>query len=223
MAKAKSRFKLAVGLWVSPDFKAAMADGSPPPRLDHSKVNFSALRDALQEEFTAGPPVEIRVPNDTVDQVTIQLRAGIIGGGPPDLEAASCADFGRAMLNRTDLARQSCVIDVLTAWRSLHAQPIRDRNFAPPPSLLPFVVIADDFEDAMIWQASTRPYLGLPAFDVAAAIRGVEQQEGGGTMSAGLQEKLKKVLGCPFEATPTMLSRLASDPLPDDYDIPGYR
>ncbi len=41
-------------------------------------------------------------------------------------------------------------------------------------------------------------------------------------MSAALQEKLKKVFGCPFEATLTMLSRLASDPLPNDYDIQRY-
>lgn len=206
-------FKLAVGLWVTPDFKTATAGGKPPPRVNHSQVDFAALRDALIQAFPYGPPVEIMVPNDTVDQVTVHLRAGMVGGGTPDLEAAECRDFGRALLACVKHEKKS-VIDVREAWRGMHAAPVLDRDFAPPPILLPFVVLANDFEDAMIWHANTRPTLGLPPFDVLAAAMGNEAPDGPGKMPSKLQANLRDVFGCPFESAPALLSRLASDRIP---------
>ena len=206
-------FKLAVGLWVSPDFSLVMSGRAKPPRIDHRHLDYLALRDALKTAFRYGPAVNISVPNDTIDQVTVHLRAGMLGAEAPDLASARCSDFGEAMLR---CVSKEHVIDVRNAWQSLHAIPVRDRAFAPPPVIIPFVVEALDFEEAMIWQASCRPVLGLLPFDPFKAALGVDQRDPEGTLPADLQERLNDIFGSPFEKS-ALLDRMAMDKAPTEY------
>ncbi|MBF6649176.1 hypothetical protein [Methylobacter sp. BlB1] len=41
---------------------------------------------------------------------------------------------------------------------------MKDREFAPPPALLPIVIEADDFEGAMFWLHQASLNLGIDAF-----------------------------------------------------------
>lgn len=197
---------MAVGLWLTPDFSEVTAGHARPPRVDHSKVNFGKLRDILQSTFKYGPPVQILVPNDTIDQVTIQLRE--ISQNP---ESMRCADFGQKMLSCASNAVNG-QIDVQSAWLPLHAQAVKNRNFAPPPTMLPFVVVADDYEDAQIWLNSCRPVLGLPALGDQNAMDNEEAQHQG-KISQDLRKKLTSLFGCTYQEF-ALLDRLAMDPAP---------
>ena len=214
------KFRIALGLWVTPDFADAEARRSKPPRVDHDVVNFSQLRALLQSTFTYGPPVEFLVPNDTVDQVTAHIRMGMFPGikaaATPDL--CACRDFGVAMLQLADKEANG-VIDVRAAWERKHAQPVKDRRYAPPPSMLPFVVVADEFEDAMIWQASTRPVLGLEMFDPMKALAGERLNQEGGRLPATFRKGLKDIFGCSFVEFPSMMDRLAMDEPPPGLNL----
>lgn len=214
------RFRLALGLWVTPDFSAVMAGRAEPPRLNHDRVDFGQLRALLRKTFHYGPPVDILVPNDTVDQVTAHGRLGMIPGVPAAAteNLKACRDFGRSMLDLASSAADG-VIDVRASWQQKHGEPVRNRKYAPPPSLVPFVVVADDFEDAQIWHASTRPLFGLKRFDVMAAASGEEQSFEGGRLPAGLAEGLEKIFGCPFEDSNSLLDRLSMDQPPAEYEM----
>jgi len=217
---AHKKFCMALGLWVNPDFSEVKAGRSRPPRVDHDKINFAQLRALLQAAFVYGPPVEILVPNDTVDQVTAHSRMGMLPGvqAAPTEDLCACRDFGVAMLELAGKASDG-VIDVRKAWSAKHAGPVRDRRYAPPPSLLPFVVMATDFEDAMIWQASTLPVLGLKPFDPIEALAGARFSFEGGRLPLALKMGLREVFGCPFEEFPSMLDRLSMDKPPASYEL----
>lgn len=205
-----------MGLWIAPDFSEVEARRAPPPRVNHDKVIFTQLRDALQNTFKYGPHVEIFVPNDTIDQVTIHMRLGLVGNEKHPPEAALCRDFGQTMLEAFASA-QNGVIDVRSAWLPLHSVNVQDRSFAPPPSLLPFVIEAVDFEDAQIWTASTRPCIGLEPFDLMKAVMGEKTNDDEeGTLPPKLLSDLHKIYGSPFKRF-CLLSRLASDPPPKEY------
>lgn len=222
MARKTRPFRMALAIWVSPDYSDVMAGRAEPPRVNHSTIDFKALRELIASTFTYGPPVEIMVPNDTIDQVTVQSRAGTVrlpGIAPATSEETiRCEDFGKAMLRCAD-ASQDGIVNVRAAWKSLHAKPIQNRDFAPPPMIIPFVVVADDFEDAQIWQASCRPIFGLPVFDPLAAALGRSQ---GHDMESKLPESLRKglkgIFGTPFEST-GLLDRLTMDKPPKEYGL----
>ncbi|MBK6616602.1 hypothetical protein [Ottowia sp.] len=213
-------FRLALGLWVTPDFSAVMAGRAAPPRVNHDKVDFGALRALLQKTFHYGPPVDILVPNDTVDQVTAHGRMGMIPGvrAAATEELKACRDFGRSMLDMAGSAVDG-VIDVRASWMAKHGEPVRDRRHAPPPSLVPFVVVAADFEDAQIWHASARPLFGLKALNPMAAAVGDVQSFDGGRLPAGLAEGLGVIFGCEFETSHSLLDRLSMDQPPAGYGM----
>lgn len=213
-------FGLALGLWITPDFSGVMAHRAAPPRVDHDRVAFAELRSLLRSTFHYGPAVEILVPNDTVDQVTAHGRMGMIPGVPaaPTEELKACRDFGRSMLELAGSAVDG-IIDVRTSWRPKHGEPVRDRRHAPPPSLVPFVVVADDFEDAQIWHASTRPMFGLKPFNVLEAALGEAQSFEGRRLPPGLSEGLGKIFGCQFDDSPALLDRLSMDEPPQEYGM----
>jgi hypothetical protein len=214
----KKVFRLALGLWVTPDFSEVMAGTAAPPRVNHDTIDFVQLRELLRSTFRYGPAVEILVPNDTVDQVTAHGRMGMIPGvrrAQTDDECA-CRDFGKTMLDLAGSVSHG-VIDVRTAWQTKHAVAVRDRRYAPPPSLLPFVVVASDFEDAQIWHASMRPLFGLKAFDAMAAVLGEHQTDEGSKLPAGMSSGLRRIFGCPFEEDHSLLDRLSMDPPPAEY------
>lgn len=173
-----------------PDFSDANAGRAEPPRVNHSQVDFAALHRALSELLPYGPPVEIQVPNDTIDQVTVHDRQGGRNGS-----TIRCEDFGAALLlcAKQDASR---IIDVGKVWAPLHTLP--DRAFAPPPVILPFVVTASDFEDAMIWMANARPSLDLPMLDLITMTADADQEaDQNGTLPAVLLQQLKAIFGCP--------------------------
>jgi hypothetical protein len=214
-------FKLACALWVNPDFSQVMAGRAEPPRVDHSKINFAALRDLLNVTFTYGPPVEILVPNDTIDQVTVHIRSGEMQAygmpGPKKGESLRCNDFGKAMLKCATNAKNG-IVNVRAAWEPLHAAPVKDREFAPPPTVIPFVAVATDFEDAQIWLSSCRPIFGLPVFDMMAAARGEAQGHEGSELPDSLRKGLKEIFGSPFEKM-GLLDRMAMDKPPKEYGL----
>lgn len=220
MTRTPKPFKLALGLWISPDFSQVLAGREKPPRVNHLNLDFLALRGALKSTFHYGPRVEILVPNDSIDQVTLHTRAGMLGTQAPDVESARCIDFGAAMLRCVANSKDG-VIDVRAAWQPLHATPVKDRAFAPPPVILPFVVLAEDFEDAMIWQASCRPVLGLPIFDPLKTILGHDQGDPEGELPEGLRLRLKDIFGTPFEMS-GLLDRMAMDRPPKEYALRSF-
>lgn len=203
---SRKKFQMVCGLWIAPDFSDAMAGREEPPRVNHSVVDFSALHRALSELFPFGPRVQIQVPNDTVDQVAIHVRQ--IGKRGASIR---CEDFGTALLHCAKRNDQR-IIDVSTAWAPLHA--LADRAFAPPPVILPFVVTAADFEDAMIWLAGTRPCLGLPKFDQVETMLYADQEtKHNGTLPSVFLQQLGTIFGTPFEPI-SLLDRMCMDESP---------
>lgn len=207
----KKQFQMVCGLWVTPDFTEVMAGRTPPPRVNHSRVDFAALRAALLDLFPYGPPITIQVPNDTIDQVSVYVRVeGAVSA------SMRCEDFGHALLKSAKRSSAE-VVDVRSEWAALHALP--DREFAPPPIILPFVVTARDFEDAMIWQANTRPRIGLKVFDPFNAMQASDATEvESGTLPPVFRGHLAEIFGSPFQAM-AVLDRMAMDKPPQEYGL----
>lgn len=204
----KKPFRVALSLWITPDFDEVLTGKRAPPRVNHSAVDFEALARLLKETFTYGPPVNIRVPNDTIDQVTMHERMS-----SPHGSDAHCEDFGRELI-RCAGAQKGVVIDVRQSWQALHV--LSDRDFAPPPVLIPFVIEAADFDDAMIWHASAKPCLGLPfPLPGIPTVHDIEQREDG-QLPAVAQRRLADIFGSPFLPM-ALLDRMAMDKPPMEY------
>lgn len=205
-------FRVALGLYVTPDFSDVMAGKCEPPWVDHSKVDFIALAATLTELFNYGPPIVLRVPNDSIDQVTIQGRWGQIPGQKKHSGDARCADFGSVLLDCAD-RQNGTVIDVWDAWLPLHS--LNNRNPAPPPCMLPFVIEAKDFEDAMIWSASAKVALGLPFLtpDMARMMGETPSDREEGTLPTLYRKKIGDLFGCKFDEF-SIIDRLAMDRMP---------
>lgn len=209
-------FRVVMGLWLAPDFTAVMEGKAEPPRINHSKVDFGELVTALRGLFPNGPHARIRVANDTVDQVTVHHRSGISLATSPT-GSIRCEDFGHALLMNA-ASQHGDVIDVRRAWQALHS--LADRNFAPPPVLIPFIIEAADFDDAMIWQASARPSLGLPFPGVRQDISG---KPGGdrppeGKLPEAVRKRLGLIFGCDFLPS-AFLEIMAMDTPPKEYGL----
>ncbi|MBN3761023.1 hypothetical protein [Burkholderia sp. Ac-20365] len=214
-------FRAVFGLWVAPDFTSVMTGKAKPPHVNHSKVDFGDLAKALRELFAYGPHVRIRVANDTVDQVTVQHRNGELSRARPPAGSIRCDDFGRALL-KSATSQEGDVVDVHRAWQPLHSYA--DRNFAPPPVLIPFVIEAADFEDAMIWHASAKPSLGLP-FLPDALQESLLQSRGNtdstnfeGQLPKASRERMGRIFGCEYLPY-ALLDRLAMDAPPKEYGL----
>lgn len=204
-------FRAAFSLWVDPYFSDGVVAGKcPPPRVDYSNVNYEALADLLVDLFPYGPPVRIRVPNDAIDALTLQLRN-------TSEAALRCTDFGETML-RCAKKQQGRVIDVRKEWAPLHAVP--DRGYAPPPVVLPLINEAIDFEDAMLWHSSARPSLGLPFLvPFMQDTVGKNQEETHiGKLPEKTRQGLGKIFGTPFLHT-VLMDRMAMDTPPKEYGL----
>ncbi|CAE6969577.1 hypothetical protein [Paraburkholderia domus] len=208
---SKKQFQMVCALWITPDFTDVMAGRAEPPRVNHSAVDFAALHGAMSELFPYGPPVQIQLPNDTIDQVSVHVReAGKRG------VSIRCEDFGAALLHSAK-HNDKQIIDVSAAWAPLHA--LADRAFAPPPVILPFVVTATDFEDAMIWLASTRPCLRLPMVDPAnPELYAGQEAKQNGTLPPVFLQQLRTIFGTPFEPM-CVLDRMCMDKPPQGYGL----
>ncbi len=211
-------FRMAVALMLTPDFTAVMQGRKTPPRTNHDAVDWPALRQVLLELFPYGPKQDVRVCNDTVDQVTLHTRAGMVTAAVHRAKKAGsveCEDFGKALVQQA--AKQpDGVIDVRQAWTDFHC--LTDRKFAPPPVLIPFIVETADFEDAMLWMSSAQVGLGLPSCQ-ELMMRGVPPGANGvqlGKLPPSTKKKLEALFGCDFE-TEAQLMRLAVSRVPAAY------
>lgn len=209
---AKRGYRMVCGLWVFPDFSDVEAGRRPPPRVDHDKVDFAVLASLLVETFCYGPPVVVTVANDTIDQVTIHSRLGIIqmpqrGDGDP-----TCRDFGQVALQVAPAHLHSNgIIDVRQAWRPLHC--LQDRSFAPPPTVIPFFAQSGNFEDAMIWFGQCQMVMGVDVMGKMFSDEPNSEDDQVGVLPEALQSGLADIFGCPFEQR-VILSRLAEDSPP---------
>lgn len=209
---AKPGYRMVCGLWVFPDFSEVEAGRCEPPRVNHDKVDFKALALRLSETFSYGPPAILSVANDTIDQVTIHSRFGIVrmphgGNGDP-----TCRDFGQAALDVAPAHLETNgVINVRQVWRPLHY--LQDRSFAPPPTVISFIVQSSDFEDAMVWFGQCQTVMGINVIDKMFSGTQESEDDQVGVLPNELQSGLGDLFGCPFEAR-AILSRLAEDKPP---------
>lgn len=208
-AMSRKQFQMVCGLWVTPDFSDVLAGRVAPPHVNHSQVDFAALAKAIEGLFHFGPPVRVQVVNDTIDQVAVHLRS------TGEMSASMrCEDFGTALLKKAAICKDQ-VINIQSSWHTLHALP--DRDFAPPPVIIPFVVTATDFEDAMIWHASTRPSIGLPVFNPLDEVgKQAKELPQNGTLPDSFRQKLKDIFGAKYEAM-CVLDRMAMNKVPTEY------
>jgi hypothetical protein len=207
-AKVPKRFRMVMALWISADFTEVEAGRKPTPYVNHEVVDFEALRELLAEAFRYGPPVDIRIANDTIDQVTIHMRG---------VSKMECKDFGVDLLGKASQTTGK-VVEIRGEWSQLHI--LKDRSKSPPPIAVPFVVEAHDFEDAMMWQDQTSPVLGMPLMmermaDEWRGKAGGEPQ--GGKLPPLMKKELETIFGCSFQQV-AVLSRLACDPIPKGWE-----
>lgn len=210
------KFRAVFGLLVTPDFSDVFAGRAAPPRVDHSQVNFLRLQSALKTLFPYGPPNTLRIPNDTIDQVTLHSRAGLVPGlvdKAKESGSAECEDFGKALIAEAK-KQEGLIIEVQKAWSRYHSLP--DRNFAPPPNLIPFLLEMSDFEDAMLWFVSARTSLGLPMPNMLSE-KSQEQVQAQllGQLPGAFRKELGLIFGCKFEKS-AILTLLATS------SVPGY-
>lgn len=212
---------MAYGLMVSPDFSDVEAGLAHPPRVNHSEVNFLELARTLEELFPFGPQLAIRVANDTIDQVTIHQRLGVVslpktsGGCKSNDGSVRCEDFGQALVKCAAKQKNGVVIDVRAAWFDLHY--LQNRDEAPPPAMIPFIVEAADFEDAVIWGQSARSSLGMAFLPpLLQKLTGDHQEEKEGSLSVEFRERLGRLFRCKFEEF-ALIGQIASDKPPAAY------
>lgn len=204
-------YRAAYCLWITPDFSEVMSGRAKPPRVNHDHVDFAALAALLQAAFHFGPPKTIRVPNDTIDQTTVHTRLGLVPlPQKRGVGSYRCEDFGQAALVASRSGVE-VVFDVRAAWKPLHYLP--DRNFAPPPCGVVFVMESDDFEDNMIAGASLRPVIGMQM--IGPGFSPPPENESGRLPDA-LKSRLEHVFGCQFERE-CVVDRIAQDPTPGEY------
>lgn len=150
----RSPFREVWHLMIAPDFSRVMTGEVPPPWVDQHTLDFPRLRELLDEHLVFGS-ASLRIPNDTIDQVTIHTR---IEQSALGMEAMRCTDL--ADILRAEGRQQSAeIIDVRRAWKD--KQPLNDRNVVPPPVVLPMLLEADDFEDMMLSRSSATMVLGM--------------------------------------------------------------
>ncbi|MCE4547706.1 MULTISPECIES: hypothetical protein [unclassified Caballeronia] len=198
-----STFHHVLGLWLAPDFSAVERGETPPPHIDYDAIDARGIADTLADFNDCGEDVTIRLPNDAVDQVTIQFRLmGRLAGSP------QCEDFAAELLN---LAETSTELDIRMPWARFHALP--NRRHAPPPVLLMFVV-SGDFDAVMVWSQQLRMRLGIRAADILKQIAGdVEDADHEGKLPSGLAKYLGRTFAIPYKRE-CVVTGLASSPIP---------
>lgn len=202
------KFCMVWNLWIAPDFTRVLAGKDSPPWVNHDVVDFDRLRSALADEFRFGPPVNIRLGNDTVDQTVVHGRE--LGGlsGP-----LGCEDFSEKLWAKAKLCK-STIVEIRQEWRGV--QFMKDRRNAPPPVLIPIIVEAQDAEDNIIWGQSTKLILGMKSgsFDypfLPQAQRSVNDSQG--RLSPRLQKVLAEIFGIKYQPFVTF-GIGATDPKP---------
>lgn len=197
-------FRIVYSLWLNADFSEVAAGRQDPPYVDYTKADYAALQKLLSDTFHYGPPVTLRVADDAIDIATMSERESASS------DKMHCNDFGLILLNEASKST-SPVIPVRKIWQNMHA--FQDRRKAPPPVILPIVIEAADFEDAVLWSQAARPILGLKPFEALESMGKSGQLSEvihEGTMPLKLQQGLKQIFGCDFTNF-GMLDRMAAD------------
>lgn len=204
-------FRMVYNLWITPDFASVLAGKAMPPFVDHNHVDFEYLRSVLADEFRFGSPVEIRLANDTIDQVTVHLRQPT-----GDVALIKCVDFAKLLLQEAR-TQASSIIDVRRKWAPLHG--VTNRRHAPPPILLPIVIEAYDAEDALLWGQHAGMRLGVKACNPEYFMFPPEEKNADdhqGHLTTRLHKVLKKSFNTPYEPY-CLIDRVASDPMPPEF------
>jgi hypothetical protein len=198
-------FRLVAGLWISPDFSEVVAGrGQPRPSVDHDAIDYPGLVDFLERHFYCGEHVVLRLPNDTVDHVTVHAR---MRGTSPEL--ARCHDFAEQLLDAAVGGRNP--ISIRHAWEMLHRH--KDRRRAPPPVLFMFM-IEGAFEAVTIWHAQASMRLGIRAADLSVLLSGrMKDSDHDGRLTDELSAELERQFGVPYQRR-CQLAKMVSSPPP---------
>lgn len=199
-------FRLAYGLWITPDFAEVAAGRKTPPYVDYTRIDYAGMQTLLAESFHLGPRVVLRVANDVIDLATLSDRNGASS------DKMHCKDFGTLLIK--EAARSSLpVIPIRKVWQGLHT--FKDRQAVPPPAIVPILIEAE-FEDAVVWGQMARPILGLKPFEALESARSsgrIHEVAHEGKLPAALKRGLAKTFMCDFTSF-AMLDQMASDPIP---------
>ena len=208
------KFRMVCGIWLTPDFSAFRQGKAPKPMVRHSTMDFYALGRVLESLFSHAPQVDIQVPNDTVDIVAVEVRSQQPGATQ---DFKFCRDFAGALLS---LARvdTSDVLHVRPVWEDLHALP--DRDAAPPPVLLMFVVTAQNFESAVSWLSDAGTAFGLrPANPFGSGDTDDTEDEQDAVLPPMFHSTLEVLFGCAYERR-CIFDQICTDPPPAAFGRP---
>lgn len=209
--KRSGAFRMVYNFWIAPNFERVLAGKSKPPFVNHDEVDFEYLRSVIADEFRFGSPVEMRLANDTIDQVTAHVREATRN---PRL--MKCRDFAELLLDAA-AKQSSTIIDIRGEWAPLHQ--LKERRHAPPPILVPIVVESFDVEDGILWSQQARMRLGVRAANPEYFMNPTRQQredDHQGYLTDRLHKALAKCLNTPYLPY-CLLDLAASDPLPAEY------
>jgi hypothetical protein len=205
------KFRVVCGIWLTPDFSAFHQGKTPQPMVCHSTVDFHALGRALLSLFSRSGRVDIQVPNDTVDIVTVEVRSQQPGA---TTDFRFCRDFAGALLSLARL-ETSDVLHIRPVWEDLHALP--DRDAAPPPVLLMFVVTATSFEDAVSWMSDAGTAFGLRPADPLGSDDTEDEQAA--LLPPMFHSTLEVLFSCAFERG-CIFDQICTDPPPAAFRLP---
>ncbi|MFY0990877.1 hypothetical protein [Halomonas sp. C05BenzN] len=200
-------------LWVAPDFSRVERGEIEPPWVDQRQVDFTALRQLYMDTFSNGL-VDIRVPNDTIDQVTVHFREMSGTGGVS--ESMRCRDFANGLLEASR-QQNGPVVDVAAVWDGLHH--LAERRLVPPPIVLPMLVEAEDFEDMVSVQIAAKMRLGMmsghPLEEMLSGRKSQERGDQQGYLPEAFRARLEEILGAEYIAEAVVDCGVAHDPHPE--------
>lgn len=215
--KRNGPFRMVYNLWIAPNFEQVLTGKAQPPYVDHDLVDFEYLRSVFADEFRFGSPVEIRVGNDTIDQVTVHCRQA-----SRNVDLIRCGDFASRLLDAAS-KQTTAIIDIRGDWAPLHQ--LQERRHAPPPILIPIVVESVDAEDGILWLQQSRMWLRVKSANPAVFMnpdRLRSDDDDQGYLTVRLHKALAKCFGIAYLPY-CLLDWAASDPLPADFQGLGPR
>jgi hypothetical protein len=201
-----STFHQVIGLWLAPDFSPVERGEMAPPHVNHDNMDSAAIASVLENFNRCGEKVRVRVPDDTIDQVTVHFR--MMGRHPGDTR---CRDFAEQLLKAATTSRGP-TLKIRQRWAGLHA--LEERDNAPPPVILMFVV-EGGFEEVMLWTQQLMMRLRVKAADPMKLMQGnIVDSDYEGHLPKELAQFLETTFGIPYESS-CLVDKMASSPLPD--------
>jgi hypothetical protein len=204
----KKTFSAVWNLVIFPDFSRVESGKDKPPYVDHNKVDFEKIRNAISEEFRYGSPVNVRIGNDTIDQTVVHLRGMGLIKGPID-----CEDFCTTLLKKSK-QQSAGVIDIRRDWNAL--QYLKNRREAPPPIMIPILIEAIDAEDAILWGQQAQMVMGVKKADIHYLITkgsDIRPEDSVGSLPERLRKVFFEQFNIRYEKR-ALLTVSATDPRP---------